>query len=94
MTEKKLIQTPIKNIKFATGECICPSLGQLLTNYAVNDLNEPAVLLVEEHLLACRACRERFVKMSKIFGKKEEADHPKSDEEENAKRFKIVGKQY
>ena len=101
MTEKKLIQTPLKNIKFATGECIRPSIGQLLTNYAVNDLNESLAKVVEDHMLACRVCREQFVKMGKVFGKKRYSDYSKSDEckketgeQKTVERFKIAGKKH
>lgn len=55
----------ITKLKFQE-RCICPDVGELLSHYIVDLLSDSAAEEVEEHLIFCRFCREKVLRMDKI----------------------------
>jgi anti-sigma factor RsiW len=48
--------------------CTRPALGELLPDYIVDLLEDPAAEEVEDHLLECRHCKERYLTILRIRG--------------------------
>jgi anti-sigma factor RsiW len=46
--------------------CTCPSLGARLPDYIVELLEDLAAEEVEDHLLECRHCKERYLTILRI----------------------------
>lgn len=49
-------------------ECTCPALSELLPDYIVELLEDTAAVEVEDHLLDCLPCREKYLKMLCLNG--------------------------
>lgn len=63
-------------------ECTSPSLGELLTAYVVELLEDSAAAEVEDHLLDCLHCRDKYLKMLTLSSAERETTNARGDDEE------------
>jgi hypothetical protein len=54
--------------------CTSPTLGELLSDFFVELLEDSAAKEVEDHLLRCLYCRNRYFKMLKVMNTAPPAD--------------------
>lgn len=70
------------NVARSQGECTDVAVGVLLPDYIVELLEEPAAEAVEEHLVTCRHCKERYLTILRARGAVLRK-HPRRDEDED-----------
>ena len=76
-----------KKSKSSTGEsvvCIASSIGALIPDYTVDLLPEEEIETVQEHLLACAYCKQKYLTVLRVREAAQEARRQANGKTEHA----------